>query len=351
MDTLTHALSGALIARATASAADGAIPLSRRLALGTLAAAFPDADIVMSLGSPIAYLLNHRGVTHSLIMLPLWAMLLAWLAARLWRDARGWRPYFGVTAMGVGIHIAGDVITSFGTMVFAPLSDLRVAMGTTFIIDLYFTGIIVVGLVASRLWRSSRTPAIAAFAVLAGYVGFQAVQHRHAIEAGREYARTHQLFAARVSALERPLSPFNWRLIVARGDEQHYADVNLIARTLPEPAGPDAGLIARISSAFAPVSMARWVSAPRFGDTPENRHVAREAWQQPAFAFYRRFADFPALYRIDRGNPSTCVWFQDLRFALPGRGNAPFRYGMCRDGDGPWRPYLLGAGEMRRQLD
>jgi len=40
MDTLTHALSGALIARATAGGAE-ALPLSRRLALGAVAAAFP----------------------------------------------------------------------------------------------------------------------------------------------------------------------------------------------------------------------------------------------------------------------------------------------------------------------
>ena len=180
MDTLTHALSGALLARATAGKAE-TLPLSRRLALGTVAAAFPDADFVMSLGSPIAYLLNHRGLTHSLVMLPIWAWLLAWLASRLWRDPRGWRPYLAVTALGVGIHIAGDLITSYGTMIFAPLSDARFALGTTFIIDLYFSGIILAGLAASSWWRVSRAPAITACAVLVAYVGFQAVLRHQAV--------------------------------------------------------------------------------------------------------------------------------------------------------------------------
>ena len=58
------------------------------------------------------------------------------------------------------IPIAGDLITSYGTMIFAPLSDARFALGTTFIIDLYFSGIIVAGLVASRCWRATRAPAI-----------------------------------------------------------------------------------------------------------------------------------------------------------------------------------------------
>jgi inner membrane protein len=348
MDTLTHALSGALLARASAGSA---LPLSRRLALGAVAAAFPDADIVMSLGSPIAYLLNHRGLTHSLIALPMWALLLAWIAARLWRDPRGWRPYLGVAAMGVGIHIAGDVITSYGTMILAPLSDARFALGTTFVIDLYFTGIILAGLAASRLWRVSRTPAVAACAVLAAYVGFQAVLRQQAIEAGRDYARSQGLAGARVTALERPVSPFNWRIVVTAGDEQRYADVNLVAQSLPAPVSADAGLIARVSSSFAPVAMARWTAAPRFGASAEDMRTAREAWQQAGFSFYRWFADYPALYRIDRGNPSTCAWFEDLRFDVPGRGNTPFRYGMCREDGGPWRPFQLIAGGTRLRLD
>jgi inner membrane protein len=350
MDTLTHALSGALIARASAGNAE-ALPLSRRLVLGAAAAAFPDADFVMSYASPVAYLLNHRGVTHSLIMLPLWALLLAWLAARIWRDPRGWRPYFAVTAMGVAIHIAGDVITSYGTMILAPLSDARIALGTTFIIDLYFTGIIVAGLAASVVWHAARAPAIAASLMLIAYVGFQAVLRQQAIEAGREYARVQGLAGARVTALERPVSPFNWRIVVMHGDQQRYADVSLLAKTMPPPAAVDAGLIARLSSAFAPVGMARWVPAPRFGSSHEDMRLARDAWQQASFSFYRWFADFPALYRVDRGNPSTCVWFEDLRFNLPGRGNIPFRYGMCREDDGPWRPHRLVAAAERVPLD
>ena len=53
------------------------------------------------------------------------------------------------------------------------------------------------------------------------------------------------------------------------------------------------------------------------------------------------FAAHPALYRIDRGNPSSCIWFQDLRFVTPGRDVVPFRYGLCGEGPGRWTPFLL----------
>ena len=80
---------------------------------------------------------HHRGVTHSLLMLPLWSIVLAWLCAMLWRNGPGWRAYFGVFAWGIGIHIAGDWITSFGTLLLAPFSVRRFALSTTFIIDLW----------------------------------------------------------------------------------------------------------------------------------------------------------------------------------------------------------------------
>jgi inner membrane protein len=56
------------------------------------------------------------------------------------------------------------------------------------------------------------------------------------------------------------------------------------------------------------------------------------------------------VYRIDRGNPSTCIWFEDLRFVTPGRDANIFRYGLCsEDGAEDWRFYrLLGDGARQR---
>ena len=98
MDNLTHALAGALIARATASPRPGpeTLPLGRRLFVGALAAALPDLDILTSYLSPLSYLYHHRGVTHSVLMLPLWAVLLSVIFAAIWRFRPGWRAYAGV---------------------------------------------------------------------------------------------------------------------------------------------------------------------------------------------------------------------------------------------------------------
>ena len=120
---------------------------------GTVAAVFPDTDILTTLVSPLTYLTLHRGVTHSFLLLPLWTLLLALLMGLATRKLPAWRSYLLVCALGIGIHILGDWITSFGTMFLAPLSHARFALGTTFIIDLVFNGII------AR--RAARLPAVA----------------------------------------------------------------------------------------------------------------------------------------------------------------------------------------------
>jgi inner membrane protein len=351
VDTFTHALSGVLLARATAPKENGTtLPLRRRLLLGFLAAAAPDLDFVVGYLGQISYLENHRGITHSLILLPLWAFLLAKLCSIIWRRDRPWQAYFGIIAMGIGLHIAGDWITSYGTMVFAPFSDTRYGIATTFIIDLWFTGIIAAGLLASWVWRKTPVPAIAGLAVLCGYVAFQGLQQQRAIEWGEAYAKSAGLGEAVVTAQPRPVSPFNWLVIVRSGEEVRYSLVNLVRRE-PLAMTPDAGFVRRLDSVYLPLAQAQWVHGTRFGVSEAERAIAREAWSRPQFGFYRWFAEEPMLFRVDSGNPSSCAWFQDLRFFTPGRGSWPFRYGLCREGQGAaWRLFQLDGNDRPMPL-
>src|SRR5262245_44950127 len=101
MDPLTHALSGALLARATAREATPPGYLLRRVAAGFLACAAPDLDIAFRLFGPVVYLENHRGVTHSLYLAPLWALPLSWALAKLLREPAGWRAFYGISAMTI----------------------------------------------------------------------------------------------------------------------------------------------------------------------------------------------------------------------------------------------------------
>ena len=339
MDTLTHALSGALLARATARKDAPRPSIVRRVAAGFLACAAPDLDFVSGFFGPVAYLENHRGVTHSLVMLPLWALVFAWLLAKILREPRGWRALYAVTAMSIGLHIAGDVITGYGTMVLAPFSDWRAALGTTFIIDLWFSGIIVAGLVFSAFLRRTRIPSVAALAFLACYVGFQYIQKEKALEFGELFAKEHGLQDAQITVHPRPPTPFNWTVFVSDGDTYRFANVNL-ARQEAKPYRPGDGFIARIDSPYLPLAQAAWTTRTRFGAA--EAPLVREAWNSDALRVYRWFAELPAFDGL--GTASECVWFVDLRFLIPGREGMSFRYGACRDRPGaPWRLAVPGG--------
>ncbi len=334
MDTLTHALSGALLARAVAPKDAPPRSLPRFVAAGFFACAAPDLDFVAGFFGPMAYMANHRGVTHSLLLLPLWAFVFSWILAKILREPRGWRALYGVTALSLALHIAGDLITSYGTMILAPLSNWRAEIGTTFIIDLWFTGIIAAGLIGSAVLYRSRWPAVAASALLVGYVGFQYLQKEKAIEFGERFAQAHGMRDATVAVHPRPVSPFNWTVFVSDPEAHHFTHVNLV-REGPPVYRPGDGFFAMLDSTYQPLSSARWETRSRYGEGAA-RPLAEEAWNSPAMAVYRWFADQPAFDGLSAG--STCVWFVDLRFITPGREGTPFRYGACRDRPGtPWR--------------
>jgi len=355
MDTLTHALSGALLARALtpsrpaapagAAAATGGglfgppIPVWQAVTVGTVAAAFPDGDVVLRLVSDLAYLRGHRGLTHSLLMLPLWSLLLGALAAAVLRNRAGWRRYGWISAAAIGIHIAGDWITQFGTMLLAPLSDARFGLGSTFIIDLVLSAIIVAGLAASALLRASRLPALVALALLPAWIGVSLVGRHEATQFARVWAQDNGIAARSIGASPRPASPFNWTVYVFDGESYHVAHVNT-RRSQPLVAGDDDHFIRRLSAPYQPLALATWERLPKFG--VEAQALAREVWQHPRFEFFRWFAMFPLVYRIDADERATCVWYRDLRFSFPGRGRVPFRFGMCRDGPGSdWALFVL----------
>ncbi len=294
---------------------------------------------------PVQYLELHRGPTHSLLLLPFWALIFSWVLAKILREQRGWRALYGVTAMGIALHIAGDWITSFGTMMFWPASDMRPGLGSTFIIDLWFSGIILAGLLVSILFRKTRIPSIAAAVVLAGYVLFQTIQKEKALEFGREYAHSRGLVGADVAAHPRPVSPFNWTVFVSDAREHRYAHINLV-REAPRSFRPGDGFVAKLDAPYLPVAAAQWQVRSRYGEND----AAKAAWESPSLGFLRWFAEQPAF--DGASSDPDCAWFIDLRFINPGRDWVPFQFGACRDRPGaPWRAYERASGGARTAVD
>ncbi len=338
MDTVTHSLLGALVARASAPAhtAPFHLSLGERTTAGALAAAFPDLDYLTFWIDPLTFLAEwHRGPTHSLVLLPVWALSLGLLFSVLGQRRALWREMVAVCALALASHIASDVITAYGTQIFSPVSEFRPSLDTTFVIDAYFSAIIVLGLLASRRWEPRRAARYAVLTLLL-YLGAQGLIQRQALALAMEHIRIAGLTGATPSALPQPFSPFNWKLILSRGDHYHVAFVNLLSREPFAAASQSDLMLVHLLAAYRPRDRLSWTMYSRFGHADATQAKAREVWCHDDFRQFRQFARYPVLYRVDGEGEESCVWFTDLRYVLPAM-TPPFRYGMCRkDPDGTW---------------
>jgi membrane-bound metal-dependent hydrolase YbcI (DUF457 family) len=153
MDTITHGIAGALIGKAVFRGDDLlALRGMNRARIVTwslmLGAIFPDSDVFRDMLSrnQLLILTWHRSITHSLVCLPIFALLLAALTRWLARWRKWDTPSFAVLALiyAVGIlsHILLDLVTSFGTMIWSPLKWSRPAWDLIFIIDFTLSSIL-----------------------------------------------------------------------------------------------------------------------------------------------------------------------------------------------------------------
>lgn len=327
MDPLTHAVSGAVLARALPKKP---LPRSQVILLILLTMA-PDADFVLKAVSDVTYLHYHRGVTHSLLMLPLWT----WLIYALLRgkDNKGLPAW--LIGAAIALHIGLDVITSFGTMLLAPLSDWRAALDLVFIVDPLFTGCMLLPMLASLMFRNrARELAVTAAFLAFGYLGLTAWAHYTAVQ----LARQQQPGAASYAALPLPFSPFHWQLIASFPDYYARSGVDLMPGFAGSATLFPAAFVERYLPPLKDESSLVWQQLPGMQTVPGIDEL-------PGVAFYRWFTRFPVLLE----NDSRHMLFGDLRFGA-GEPGASVPFMLEIDKTSPPRSWLLWREGKKSRL-
>lgn len=307
MDTLTHGIAGSMLGRSL-SERSGARPA---LIVGAVAAMLPDLDFLY-IRNRLDYLSEHRGWTHSFLVLPVFALAVALVTKLFARRAR-LVALWAWAAVGILSHILFDWITSFGTMFWTPVSRARYSLDWVFILDPWFTGIGLVTLVLALVFRErGRRIAAAGSVALLAYIGLCAFLHVRALETWRRMDAPPP--GANVAVLPQFLSPFRWLGLTEREDEVHAAffDIGPFAKGSPSPRAP-----ARWSEVLA--SLRDWYPPPeratiRRFDRPPDSPALEAARALPDIGVYMRFARFPleTVYPTRDGGAEVVV--QDLRF-------------------------------------
>jgi len=288
MDSMTHALAGTLVAKTGFSQRMG----KAATAAFTTAAVIPDIDSILRLWGTQFYLEHHRGFTHSFFGAAILALTLGLLFSLFTRSKRYW-SWTGIIFLGILLHIALDLATSFGTMIFYPLSHQRYAWDLLFIIDFYVTGTILFSLTLTYLFKArSSTSAKAGLLLLIGYFVLAALNHASALERVKEEAKAKGIVALKVAAFPMPFSPFRWSGVLEAPEATYQSWFSVLDRT------PLALRIYPRISLEGPLKAA------------EDEEIVK---------FFRWFARFP-IVEVKASSPGLVVQYFDLRFhATPER--------------------------------
>lgn len=327
MDTITHSLAGALVGYALGSERKIVLlPAKKSMLCGAVAAAFPDSDYITALIDPLLFITYwHRGITHSLVMLPIWALLLGVLIALLSKQLHRWRAYFVVSAVALLSHIGLDVITSWDLQIFAPLADVRVSLQYVFVIDPIITITLFAALICAYFLRAQWI-SVLGIAVVTVYIFALSILQHNAVNIAQTAAEDRSWKFEHIAALPQPFSPFNWKLIVSDDAGHRLVFVNLVSDSYSDHVLNANESIFSIPHYYRPKHDLEWMYFPRVGDEVESITV----WKHPQFSLFRKFAHFPAASVVNTSNSKDCFWFLDLRFFLPVM-DTPFQYGMCRN--------------------
>jgi len=342
VDPLTHLATGVICSQL--------LPTPSRwwaAVAGAILALLPDLDYFLIFWDRLAFIRYHRGFSHSLVALPLFALA----GALLGRFLGGPRWFKPLLILGVAVllsHLLIDLATSYGTQLFSPFSRRRLSLDWIFIIDPYFTALLVVGAIGSLafpFWGPRVGAGVLATAAI--YLLVCASYHHQALNLARRVLQAPDTQGQSVAALPQPFSCRRWHLIAASPAEIRQAFVQLPYQAALglDPGAGEAQVIPVLQRQACPAAATPY---------QEPGHLTIQTWTpapaatsvyppeaEPILAVYLDFARFPLLRRAKSQEGEQLLEWLDLRFSVPGRA-FPFVLQLRLDAQGRLRDWLIG---------
>ncbi len=220
---------GALGAAAASSVAPKR--LASFVLLGAVSGVAPDLDfLIRSSTDSLLFLEYHRQFTHALLFIPIGAALCALVSYPAVRRHLSLRATYLACLLGYGTHGLLDACTSYGTQLFWPFSDARVAWNSVSVVDPLFT-LPLIALVTAALWWQRAGLARVGFAWAVAYVLFGAWQQERAVAAGATLAQARGHTPVRLDAKPSFANLLVWKLVYEY-DGRYYVDAVRLAGTV-----------------------------------------------------------------------------------------------------------------------
>lgn len=262
MDPVSQAFAGATFSQSLQR-----ITGSHKLAFfaGALSGMAADLDVLIrSDRDPLLFLEYHRHFTHSLVFIPLGGLLVAGLLYLLLRRRTRFTGLWLLCVLGYASHGLLDACTSYGTQLFWPFSDVRIAWDIISIIDPLFTIPVIVMVLAGLKTQRQAWPRAALLYGLC-YLCLGYLQHERAMDTLHTLAASRGHLPVRTSVRPSLGNIYLWKLIYEY-DGRYYVDaarVGLQPEIIPGDSVPSHVDAARYTSSeiqLADVERFRWFS-------------------------------------------------------------------------------------------
>lgn len=220
MDPLSQAVLGASLSQASTN--DKSKQLSALL-IGALAGMAPDLDVLIySPQDPLLFLEYHRQFTHSLFFIPVGALICSLLFYPFAKNKLTLAQIYIFSFLGFATHGLLDSCTSYGTQLYWPFSDERIAWNVVSIIDPFFTLPVLI-LVLLSVFRKKVRYARIAFIYAVAFLSLGLIQHQRAEDAAFTLAseRGHQI--ERIHVKPSFANRHVWKIIYEY-DGRYYVD-------------------------------------------------------------------------------------------------------------------------------
>ena len=304
MDNVTHSLTGLALSRVGFNRL-----CPRAVWLLLLSANAPDSDIVFAPSGALRYLEMHRGLSHSLVALPLMAALAVLVTAVLFRQRLPWWRAWTICLVGVGSHLLLDWTNSYGVRLLLPFSSRWFHLDLNSLCDAW----ILLALFSAAVWplftklvnreigdSRSSSGRLGAALVLLFFVLFDLTRLllHNRLTAQLESRLYDDTAPLQVAALPNFANPLRWTGIVETAGDYRSLDLNALAQL-------------------------DTTSARKFYKPPVTPALQAILAVDP-FRYFRYFARFPVWSQQPVvGAKTNGVRFDltDLRFGTPGSGS------------------------------
>jgi inner membrane protein len=184
VDPVTQGALGAALPQSLSSPAK----LRWAALVGALSGMAPDLDVLIrSANDPLLFLEYHRQFTHALLFIPVGALICAIAFFPIVKRTLSFRQTYLFCLLGYATHGLLDACTTYGTQLFWPISDVRIAWNSVSVIDPLAT-LPLLALVLTAVVRKKVIFARAGIIWLLFYLALGVIQRDRAETAGTALA-------------------------------------------------------------------------------------------------------------------------------------------------------------------